>query len=84
MPHLHIPFVMFQHTAFPGRIIPLRDVYDIGNEIKDDYDDILSDKPDFDLLKTNLAPDIMERYQNVLKDYERGKPAYMETNDVAA
>ena len=79
--HFHIPFVMFLHTAFPGRIIPLRDIYDIGKEIKDDYNDIVSSNQDYKLLKTKLAPDILERYQTVLKDYKQGKPAYMETND---
>lgn len=79
--YLHIPFIMFKHTAFPGRIIPLRDIYSIGHEIKDDYDDILNAKPNVNMLKANLARDILEGYQNVQKDYEWGKPAYVETNE---
>jgi hypothetical protein len=79
--HLRIPFAMFLHTAFPGRILPLRDICSIGAEIKDAYSDILNGTTDFNLLKSNLSPDILERFQNVQKDYQRGKPAYMDRNE---
>jgi hypothetical protein len=76
-----IPFIMFEHTAFPGRIIPLRDIYSIGQSIKTDCNEILKSKPNAEILKANLASDILEGYQNVQKDYEWGKPAYMESNE---
>jgi len=78
--YLHIPFIMFQHTAFPGRIIPLQEINSIGQAIKNDYDEILHAKPNGNMLKANLAPDILAGYQNVQKDCEMGKPAYVETN----
>jgi hypothetical protein len=79
--HLHIPFLMFDHTAFPGRIIPLRDIASIGPQIKNDYDSLLNEGPDADALKANLAMDILKGYQDVQKDYESGKPDYMEINE---
>jgi len=80
--YLHVPFIMFHITAFPGRIIRSRDIYDLGNEIKDDYDEILKGMPDINKLQANLAPDILNGYLNVQKDYEQGKPAYMEINEL--
>ena len=65
---------MFQHTSFPGRIIPLRDIYNIGNEIKDDYDRYYKGNPDFNSLKANLAPEILERYENIKKIMSWAKP----------
>jgi hypothetical protein len=79
---MRIPFLMFQHSAFPGRIIPERDIYSIGSEIKNDYENILRTTSDWNSLQAKLAPDIREHYQNVQKDYALGKPGYMETNEL--
>jgi hypothetical protein len=79
---MRIPFIMFQHTAFPGRIMPLQELNSIDPEIKQKYDNISAANPNFSILKENLSPDILAGYQNVQKDYEQGQPAYMKTNEL--
>jgi hypothetical protein len=80
--HLNIPYIIFRNTAFTGRTIVSREIFSIGNKIISDYESIMEQQPDFNMLKANLALDILACYQNTQKDYERGKPAYMATNEL--
>jgi hypothetical protein len=80
--HFNIPYLTFQHTAFSGRIIPLHDIFNPSNLIKHDYDIILAGNPDCNAVKETLAYDILERYQNVQKDYNSGAPEYMKASEL--
>lgn len=78
--YLNIPFVTYQKTSFLGRIIPLSDMFSFNSKIICTYNEIMEQKPDSIILKSRLAPDILERYQNIQKNYEMAEPDYMAAN----
>lgn len=78
----NIPYITFRETAFNGRIIPLIDVAATPEGVYDDYISIVNTNLSVSELKNQLSPEIKERYEKVLKDYDEAIPQYMKQHVV--
>lgn len=75
---LQIPFIVFNHTRFPGRYMIMNDFYTIGSLYVDDYRSALK-KPIGQLV---IPADIMDCFEKNKLDYATAAPAYMTSEDI--
>lgn len=73
----NIPFLVFNHTRFPGRYLFLDDFYSIGDLFVKDYRLALEKKSE----EMVLPKDIRECYEKNKLDYATAAPAYMVTEN---
>lgn len=74
----NIPFVSLRETAFMGRIIPIRDIKKVKNDIVLDYQKLLEgNNISKEVLLKSLPKDILDRYYKVNQDYKTAEPIYM-------
>lgn len=73
---LNIPFLVFNHTAFPGRYMVVDNIDSIGNMFVDDYKMFLSASSQL----ASLPVDITERYNTLVQNYESGVPSFMKAH----
>lgn len=78
-----IPFISFRNTAFPGRIIPLKGIYDIESSILETYNRMKETLSDQELI-IKLPRDIRKEYEKIVyKDYKTAEPNYMKKHIVS-
>lgn len=77
--YYHIPYVFTEHTTFIGRCFVPDTLYSIGNVFSSTFKEELK-KSNEDLIKS-IPIDIIERYNNLKDNYDKGAPYFMAKED---
>jgi hypothetical protein len=78
-----IKFISFVMSAFPGREIPVTEIYSIGDIFDVEYAEYLKSDLKNEELKRNLPDDIIAAYDKMKLDYTLSEPFYMKKHKVA-
>lgn len=75
-----IPYLCFRESAFPGRNIPVTDIFGIGDILDDSYRKFRESSESAEELRKRLPTGILERMDKVKQDYSTAEPEYMKRN----
>ena len=79
----HIKYVTFRGFSFPGRMIPLRDIFSIGNILDYSNSPLLSNKLDRQTLIESIDSDILDSYVKInSNDYSLARPDFVIKSEV--
>lgn len=73
---LNIPFIIFNHTSFPGRYMVLNDIKSIGEQFIKDYK-FYTHSNEHSII---IPEDIKDRYNTIKRSYSEGVPTFMATH----